>query len=125
MMGRRCRKEVMSIPWMILLACRCERGALELDLREGKNDEQDPACEHDGSYGCVRGRAGEVPIEAIGVAGETRVASAGVCFNDMKGRPSRYSARGGLGAVLGSKGLKFIVVDDTGALGIELANKEL
>jgi aldehyde:ferredoxin oxidoreductase len=66
-----------------------------------------------------------VGLMAIGVAGEMKMANAGVCFNDIEGRPSRYSGRGGMGAVLGSKGLKFIVTDDTGAAGVEIAQKEL
>ncbi len=64
-------------------------------------------------------------IMAIGVTGEMRMAMAGVCFNDIDGRPSRYAGRGGLGAVLGSKGLKFVVLDDTGAPGVPIADKEL
>jgi len=67
----------------------------------------------------------KVSIAAIGVAGEMRMAAAGVCFNDLKGRPSRYSGRGGMGAVLGSKGVKFVVVDDSDAPGVEIADKEL
>ncbi len=66
----------------------------------------------------------KVTIMGIGVAGEMRMAMAGVCFNDIDRRPSRYSGRGGLGAVLGSKGLKFIVVDDTDAPGVEIADPE-
>ncbi|MFN3762759.1 MAG: aldehyde ferredoxin oxidoreductase C-terminal domain-containing protein, partial [Anaerolineae bacterium] len=46
-------------------------------------------------------------------------------FNDASGRPSRYSGRGGLGAVMGSKGLKFIVVDPTDGPGVEIANPDL
>jgi len=69
----------------------------------------------------------KVDIMGIGVAGEYQMANAGVCFSDFEGqRPSRYAGRGGMGAVLGSKGLKFIVVDPTGAPAtIPLANKEL
>jgi aldehyde:ferredoxin oxidoreductase len=67
----------------------------------------------------------KVAIMGIGVAGEQLMAAAGICFNDLEGRPSRYSGRGGLGAVLGSKGLKFIIVDDTDAPGVEIANPEL
>jgi len=67
----------------------------------------------------------KVGVMAIGPAGEMRMAMAGVCFDDLKGRPSRYAGRGGMGAVLGSKGLKFLVVDDTGAPGVELADKEV
>lgn len=67
----------------------------------------------------------KVGLMAIGVAGEMKMPMAGICFNDMEGRPSRYAGRGGLGAVLGSKALKFIVADDTGAPAVEIANKEL
>ena len=66
-----------------------------------------------------------VDICSIGVAGEHRMPAAGICFNDQKGRPSRYAGRGGLGAVMGSKGLKFIVVDDSGAEGVPIANQEV
>jgi aldehyde:ferredoxin oxidoreductase len=67
----------------------------------------------------------KVGIAAIGVAGEHKMAMAGVCFNDIDNRPSRYSGRGGLGAVMASKGLKLIVADGTGGPGVEIANKEL
>jgi len=68
------------------------------------------------------GGAESVDICSIGVAGEYQMAAAGVCFNDQKGRASRYAGRGGLGAVMGSKGLKFIVVDDTGAGDVPIAD---
>jgi aldehyde:ferredoxin oxidoreductase len=65
-------------------------------------------------------------ICGIGVAGEFLMPNAGICFNDIDGRPSRFSGRGGMGAVLGSKGLKFIIVDDSGMPpSIPIANKEL
>jgi len=64
-------------------------------------------------------------ILGIGVAGEYLLGAAGICFNDMKGRATRYSGRGGMGAVMGSKGLKFIILDDTDAPGVEIANEEL
>jgi aldehyde:ferredoxin oxidoreductase len=67
----------------------------------------------------------KVAIMAIGTAGERMMGAAGVCFNDLKGRPSRYAGRGGLGAVLGSKGLKLIVLDDTGAPGVAIKDKDL
>jgi aldehyde:ferredoxin oxidoreductase len=66
-----------------------------------------------------------VDICAVGVAGEHRMPAAGICFNDQDGRPSRYAGRGGLGAVMGSKGLKFIVVDDAGTEGVVIANQEV
>lgn len=67
------------------------------------------------------GRA-EIDVCAIGTAGEHRMGAAGVCFNDLQGRPSRYAGRGGLGAVLGSKRLKGIVIDDRGGPGVRPAN---
>jgi aldehyde:ferredoxin oxidoreductase len=38
-----------------------------------------------------------------------------IACTDMELRPTRHAGRGGLGAVMGSKGVKVIVVDDTGA----------
>jgi aldehyde:ferredoxin oxidoreductase len=67
----------------------------------------------------------KVDICSIGVAGEMKMAMAGVCFNDAQGRPSRYSGRGGLGAVMGSKGLKFIIVNPEGGPGVHIANPDL
>jgi aldehyde:ferredoxin oxidoreductase len=66
-----------------------------------------------------------VGMATIGIAGERKYANSGICFNDMKNRPSRYSGRGGLGAVMASKGLKFIIVDDADAPGVEIADKDL
>jgi len=65
-----------------------------------------------------------VDVCAIGVAGEHRMAAAGICFTDREGRASRYAGRGGLGAVMGSKGLKFIILDDTGAESVAIADQE-
>jgi len=67
----------------------------------------------------------KVSVMAIGIAGEQQMSMAGVCFSDMDLRPSRFAARGGLGAVLGSKHLKFIVADPAGAAGVEIAEKTL
>jgi aldehyde:ferredoxin oxidoreductase len=51
---------------------------------------------------------------SIGPAGEMKMAGASVAFSDMELRPTRHAGRGGTGAVMGSKGVKVIVVDDTG-----------
>jgi len=55
----------------------------------------------------------KVGIILIGPAGERFMTAAGVTNLDVDGVPSRYCARGGLGAVMGSQGLKAIVVDDS------------
>jgi aldehyde:ferredoxin oxidoreductase len=67
----------------------------------------------------------KVGFMIIGTSGEKKMAMAGICFNDSDGRPSRYAGRGGLGAVLGSKGLKAIVLDPAGAPGVHIANRDL
>ncbi len=60
-----------------------------------------------------------------GPAGEAKMAMAGIAFNDPEGRPARYAGRGGLGAVLGGKGLKAMVLDDSDAPGVQPLDKEL
>jgi aldehyde:ferredoxin oxidoreductase len=50
-----------------------------------------------------------------GPAGELGLSGASVAFTDEGERhPARHAARGGLGAVMGAKGLKAIAVDDEG-----------
>jgi len=69
---------------------------------------------------------------SIGQAGEMKLAGASIAFTDMELRPTRHAARGGVGAVMGSKGVKVIVVDDSGmkmrtvvnAQKFKAANKE-
>jgi aldehyde:ferredoxin oxidoreductase len=56
----------------------------------------------------------KVAIALIGLGGENRLASAGIQNLDKDKIPSRIAARGGLGAVMGAKGLKAIVFDNTG-----------
>lgn len=68
-------------------------------------------------------RYGKVAVVGIGPAGEMRLTSSGVCVNDGENTAGRYAGRGGMGAVMGSKGLKAIVVDDTGGPGVEIADK--
>ncbi len=51
---------------------------------------------------------------SIGPAGEMKMSSASVACTDMELRPTRHAGRGGVGAVMGSKGVKVIVLDDTG-----------
>jgi len=67
----------------------------------------------------------KVGISGVGIAAEILGAMSGICFNDPEGLPSRYAGRGGLGAVMASKGLKFIIMDETDAPGVEIANKEV
>ena len=51
---------------------------------------------------------------SIGTAGEMKMPVASVAFTDMDLHPARHAGRGGPGAVMGSKGVKVIVIDETG-----------
>jgi aldehyde:ferredoxin oxidoreductase len=53
-------------------------------------------------------------ILCIGPAGEFQLTAASVQTTDIDGRPCRAAGRGGLGAVMGAKGLKAVVVDQRG-----------
>jgi aldehyde:ferredoxin oxidoreductase len=66
-----------------------------------------------------------VTISGVGIAAEMGGSNSGICFSDPEGLPSRYAGRGGLGAVMATRGLKFIVADDTDAPGVEIANEEV
>ena len=60
-----------------------------------------------------------------GPAGEAKMSMAGLAFNDPEGRAARYAGRGGLGAVMGSKGLKAIVLDHKDAPGVKPVDEEM
>ncbi|MEW6094765.1 MAG: aldehyde ferredoxin oxidoreductase C-terminal domain-containing protein, partial [Chloroflexota bacterium] len=66
----------------------------------------------------------KVAISIIGPAGERGLVAAGILNLDKDGVPSRINARGGLGAVMGSKGLKAIVFDAGGGSKPPLADAE-
>jgi aldehyde:ferredoxin oxidoreductase len=71
-----------------------------------------------GNYDLVdkmKGQYGEkIACISIGPAGEMKMSVASVACTDMELRPTRHAARGGPGAVMGSKGVKVIVLDDAG-----------
>src|SRR5512138_3119567 len=53
----------------------------------------------------------KVTIALCGPVGEYQGLLGGISFSDKDGRPARLSARGGVGAVMGAKKVKAIVVD--------------
>ncbi|SDO72363.1 aldehyde ferredoxin oxidoreductase C-terminal domain-containing protein [Desulforhopalus singaporensis] len=61
-------------------------------------------------------------VTCIGPAGDQQLLSASIQSTDLDGRPCRAAGRGGLGAVMGSKGLKAIVVDRNGKKPVPLAD---
>jgi aldehyde:ferredoxin oxidoreductase len=66
----------------------------------------------------------KVAIALIGPGGEMRLRSAGIQNLDKDRVPSRISARGGIGAVMGSKRLKAIVIDGSKGSKPPLADPE-
>ncbi len=82
-------------------------GTIEFDSAEpymGKGNFEAQAMLHK-QYGK------KVTIALCGPVGEYQGLIAGIAFSDKDGRPARLSARGGVGAVMGSKKVKAIVVD--------------
>jgi aldehyde:ferredoxin oxidoreductase len=69
------------------------------------------------NYALIGKLAGRYPQTAsfisIGPAGEMRLKGASVACTDQEQErhPARHAARGGLGAVMGAKGLKYVMVD--------------
>jgi aldehyde:ferredoxin oxidoreductase len=66
----------------------------------------------------------KVAIALIGPGGEMQMKAAGIQNLDKDRIPSRIAARGGLGAVMGSKGLKAIVFDNAGGQKPPIVNPE-
>ncbi|OGN75884.1 MAG: aldehyde ferredoxin oxidoreductase [Chloroflexi bacterium GWB2_49_20] len=73
----------------------------------------------------IREKYGEKSaIALIGPAGEMKLKAAGIQNLDKDGTPARIAARGGLGAVMGSKGLKAIVINGFSGEKAPIANPE-
>jgi len=53
----------------------------------------------------------KISITCIGPAGEQQLSAASIQATDRDGRPCRAAGRGGLGAVMGSKGLKALIIE--------------
>ncbi|MEW6406546.1 MAG: aldehyde ferredoxin oxidoreductase C-terminal domain-containing protein [Chloroflexota bacterium] len=66
----------------------------------------------------------KVAIALIGPGGEMRMKAAGIQNIDKDRVPARIAARGGLGAVMGSKGIKAIVFDHAGGQKPPIAQAE-
>jgi len=60
----------------------------------------------------------------IGPAGEDLAKASGIAVSDPKGYPNRFAGRGGLGAVMGSKGLKAITISSVGTTSLDHADKD-
>jgi aldehyde:ferredoxin oxidoreductase len=66
----------------------------------------------------------KVALSMIGPGGEMGMLAAGITNIDKDQTPTRISARGGLGALMGSKRIKAIVIDPTGGERPAIADPE-
>ncbi len=74
----------------------------------------------------LREKYGSKPgILCIGPAGEKEMFGAGIACTGPKDVQVRFAGRGGLGAVMGSKGIKAIVINDKEIVEPKYADKEL
>lgn len=60
-------------------------------------------------------------VISIGPAGEMKMLAAGVAVTDLNGKPFRLAARGGLGAVMGAKGIKALLIRRVGRENLNAA----
>lgn len=106
---------------MLVIRGKAEgRGPQVLLLGKGSAEIMEaPELHHLGNYQTVdilKKRFGdEVEIVSVGPCGEMKMAAATIAVTDTHGKPCRHAGRGGLGAVMGSKGLKAIVIDPKGS----------
>jgi aldehyde:ferredoxin oxidoreductase len=86
--------------------------------KDGVNIKEDNSLCMLGNYDLVDKMKAEygdkVHCISIGPVGEMKMSAASIAFTDMEQRPTRHAGRGGVGAVMGAKGVKVIVIDDTG-----------
>ena len=95
--------------------------------KEGVNIKEEKELVGKGNYEVIHtitSRYGEnTGVMTIGQAGEFKMATANISVKDPKGH-MRSAGRGGLGAVMGSKRIKFISLDDNDGEGIEIKDKK-
>ncbi|MBM4322706.1 MAG: aldehyde ferredoxin oxidoreductase, partial [Deltaproteobacteria bacterium] len=78
------------------------------------------------AVGILRKQFGsQAGIICIGPSGEMKMMGAGIAVSDVNDIQVRYAARGGLGAVMGSKGIKAIIVDDSEAVSPKVFDEAL
>ena len=65
----------------------------------------------------------KIGIITIGQAGEAKMTAANISVKDPDSK-IRSHGRGGMGAVMGSKKIKYITIDSTGANAVSIANPE-
>jgi aldehyde:ferredoxin oxidoreductase len=115
----------------VVVEGQCEKGALYLLRISGDTAEllQADDLRGLGTYATssrLQKQYGESStVISIGQAGEFLMTGAGISTTGEPGQRSNHAARGGLGAVMGSKGLKAIVIDKVASRSISFADADL
>lgn len=116
----------LGIQAVVLEGCAKELTALKID-KDGVSFLPAAKMKGLGNYQIIEDLKQEfgdkVSIISIGPAGEMKLRAASVSVTSPDFH-IRMASRGGLGAVMGSKNIKAIVIDDEGAAGVDIANKE-
>jgi len=100
--------------------------AIHID-KDGVTITEETALIGKGNYEVIRTVSGKrgrkIGVLAIGPAGEHKMAAANISVKDPDGN-IRSHGRGGGGAVMGAKRIKYITIDDTGGTGPSIADPE-
>ncbi len=80
-----------------------------------------PVCETIDALQAEYGK--KIGIFCVGPAGEMGMGGAAIATVDHTSKLIRFAARGGLGAVMGSKAVKAVVLDDTGGSAPEFSDR--
>ncbi len=86
--------------------------------KNGVSIEKDNSLKMLGNYDLIdkikKDYGDKISCISIGPAGEMKMSAASIACTDIELRPTRHAGRGGVGAVMGSKGIKAIIIDDAG-----------
>lgn len=117
----------LGIQAVVLEGCADRLTAIRID-REGVSFLPASSLAGLGNGACIahcRELYGEkIGVISIGVAGELGLTASGISVTSPDLLP-RMAARGGLGAVMGAKNVKLIVIDDGNGTNVEPINKKL
>ena len=95
--------------------------------KDGANIEKETELVGKGNYqvisSLVQKLGNQIGVITIGQAGENRLTAANISVKDPDGN-IRSAGRGGLGAVMGSKKVKYITIDDSNAPAMQLADAD-
>jgi len=110
---------------VIIEGCASELTILNI-TREGVSFGLAASLKTKGNYECmdrIRQEYGdEIGIISIGPAGEMQLKASAIAVS-TRDHHLRFAARGGVGAVMGSKNLKAVLVNDSGGEEVALENK--